>query len=568
MPTRGDTQINTFVKGLVTDASPLSYPPNTCLDLINFRLNKDGTIFRRLGLDFEDNYLLTATGYSADVLATARKAFYHWPLPNGNALVDIGVVQIGAKFWFLNLYAQSPSTAILNGGNAVTAAVDPSSRFSFAVINNYLLVVSNNLPDPYLVSYNYALDSITFETSPILVRDLWGVDDGLDVGERPTTLTPKHYYNLLNQGWSNGIVSTCTPAGISAIDCTFITLGVYPANSDVWTIGRVGDLTSADVYKYDPNIAKRNIFNIGQVPQGHYILPLKNRGADRQLQTGLTVPMDREIGTISCVAAYAGRAFYAGILSEVQDGDSRSPLLTGAVLFSQTFEQKIQLVKCYQEADPTSPDISDILDTDGGIIFIPECSAINHLRAIKESLFVFAVNGIWEIRGGENGFTATSFQVNKVSNVGVYSPDSIVEINGQILFWGVNGIYAITKNQFGVYETNSMTKNVIQKYYDSIPDFARSQAKGYYDLNNNTVRWLFYSDDAKVAGQAIDTQPPAPITYSIGTVATETSSNWQINRVDCLALTSTSYLICFSNSGGVTDMKAVIATVNGLSITL
>ena len=96
MPTRGDTQINTFVKGLVTDASPLSYPPNTCLDLINFRLNKDGTIFRRLGLDFEDNYLLTATGYSADVLATARKAFYHWPLPNGNALVDIGVVQIGA----------------------------------------------------------------------------------------------------------------------------------------------------------------------------------------------------------------------------------------------------------------------------------------------------------------------------------------------------------------------------------------------------------------------------------------------------------------------------------------
>ena len=169
MPTRGDTQINTFVKGLVTDASPLSYPPNTCLDLINFRLNKDGTNFRRLGLDFEDNYLLTATGYSADVLATARKAFYHRPLLNGNALVDIGVVQIGAKFWFLNLYAESPSAALLNGGNAVTAAVDPSSRFSFAVLNNYLLVVSNNLPDPYLVSYDYALDSITFETSPTLV---------------------------------------------------------------------------------------------------------------------------------------------------------------------------------------------------------------------------------------------------------------------------------------------------------------------------------------------------------------------------------------------------------------
>lgn len=139
MTQRGDQQINTFVKGLVTEASPLSFPPNTALDLINFRLNKDGTNYRRLGVDFEDEYLLTATGYSADVLRTARKAFYRWTLPSGSITADIGVVQIGSKFWFLNLLTLNPSANLLNGGVAVDAGVDPMSRFSFAVINNYLL---------------------------------------------------------------------------------------------------------------------------------------------------------------------------------------------------------------------------------------------------------------------------------------------------------------------------------------------------------------------------------------------------------------------------------------------
>lgn len=547
MPVRGDTQINSFVKGLVTEASPLSFPPNTALDILNFKLQKDGTNYRRLGLDFEDNYLLTATGYSTDVLATARKAFYHWQLPNGNPLVDIGVVQIGAKFWFLNLYAENPSAVILNGGLPVTSTVDPSSRFSFAVINNYLIVVSNNLPDPFLVSYNGTTDTITFETSPILVRDMWGVDDGLDVNTRPSSLTPTHWYNLLNQGWDNQIQTTCG-AGINAVDCTFLTFGIYPSNSDVWTIGRIGDLTSANVSKYDPNIAQRNIFNIGQVPQGHYIVPFKHRGLSRKTQTGLTVPLDQEIGMFSCVAAYAGRAFYSGILSTVASGDNRSPILSGTVFFSQVFEQKIQLVRCYQEADPTSPDISDIIDTDGGIIFIPECSVINHLRAVKESLLVFAVNGVWEIRGDDGGFRATSFQVQKISNTGVYSPDSIIEINGTVMYWGINGIYALARNQFGIWETNSLTQSTIQKLYNSIPDFARSQAKGFYDLNNNTVRWLFYSDDAKVIGQPVDVIPPTPTITNMVASALSNVSGASRRHPEIIKIDSTHAIMFYTNT--------------------
>ena len=36
-------EVNTFVKGLITEASPLTFPDNASLDELNFILNKDGS---------------------------------------------------------------------------------------------------------------------------------------------------------------------------------------------------------------------------------------------------------------------------------------------------------------------------------------------------------------------------------------------------------------------------------------------------------------------------------------------------------------------------------------------
>jgi hypothetical protein len=51
MPVSGVKQYNTFVKGLVTEAGPLTYPENASLDEENFVLNRDGSRQRRLGMD-------------------------------------------------------------------------------------------------------------------------------------------------------------------------------------------------------------------------------------------------------------------------------------------------------------------------------------------------------------------------------------------------------------------------------------------------------------------------------------------------------------------------------------
>lgn len=506
---KNDVQINTFVKGFVTEASPLSFPPNASLDEVNFKLNRDGSRDRRLGIDFEDDYALNTTHYTADQLAKSTRSFYRWANPMGNRHIDIGIIQIGGYLYFVNLLTANPSDNLLNGGLPINTGGPLEMVFDYAIIGNSLIVVSPQLNSPYLVAYNADTDDITFETSPIVVRDTEGVNDNLRSDERPTTLSNAHRYNLINQGWlPTGIESTCG-AGISPTDCTFNTFGVYPSNADQWSIGRVEDLTSADVKKYDPNVAKRYLINNSQVARGHFLINAFDRGASRIANSGVPgLPLDRESGRVRCVSSYAGRAWYAGILSRVEQGDARSPNFNGVVFFSRVLQTPIDLVSCYTEADPTSPDFNEVVDTDGGVIRIPEVTVINKLLAIKSSLFVFAENGVWEIRGDDSGFRATSFQVNKVASIGVSSPRSIVEVNGQIFFWAVDGIYTLTPNDQGSYDTTSITLNTIQKYYNSFPERAKHGVKGYYDAANHKLRWLYYSDNDGYTGGGPITLPP------------------------------------------------------------
>lgn len=496
-----DVQINNFVKGIVTEANALSFPENASLEEVNFKLNRDGSRDRRLGIDFEDDFVLNSTGYTAEQLATSTRSFFRWPYASGSRTTDIGVIQIGGYLYFVNLLTAAPSANLLNNGNPINTGVENTATFEYALIGNNLIAVSSSLTQPYLATYNETTDLVTYVTAPIQVRDSVGVEDFLRVDERPIVLSNTHRYNLINQGWlTSGIESTCG-AGVNPMDCTFETFQVYPSNSDQWSIGRIEDLTNADVKKYDPNLAKRNLLNNGEVPKGHFVIDAFDRGASRAFVAQLAgLPLDRELGRISTVATYAGRAWYAGVLSKVDGSDGRSPNFNGVIFYSQVMETPIDLIKCYQEADPTSPDISDPLATDGGVINIPECSRIVKLLAIKSSLFVFAENGIWEIRGGDGGFTHTSYQRNKISSMGVSSYKSIVEVNGQIFFWSYDGIYTLVPNDTGIYNTVSITLPTIQKLYNSLPDSARRTAKGYYDAANNKLRWLYYSEEAAYTG--------------------------------------------------------------------
>ena len=50
-----------------------------------------------------------------------------------------------------------------------------------------------------------------------------------------------------------------------------------------------------------------------------------------------------------------------------------------------------------------------LLDTDGGVIRIPDAVKIQRLYAYQNSLFVFAENGAWQIAGVDGVFRAKQF---------------------------------------------------------------------------------------------------------------------------------------------------------------
>jgi len=516
-----EKKYSTFVKGLITEANALTFPENASLDEDNFDLKINGSRVRRLGIDYEEDYVLTETGILAETLTGTRKSFHRWDFPGGAADVVIGVVRVHSKLWFVNLLDPSPSTALLNGGAAITIPDLANAEVETAVINNKLILVSSDLLYPTLLEYDSITQLVTSSSFPIQVRDIWGVYDALSIGERPATLTELHEYNLINQGWSDTISSSCAAGLVTTeianrvwkelnpgwgvpvtrtapitlpvtLSCTATTLGVYPSNADIWTLGKVGDSTSADFEKYDPDALVRNSIDNTEASKGSIIIDAFDRGGSRYIATGLPVPGDQETGRPSCVAAYAGRVWYSGISSNTLYGDSRSPNYSGYLFFSQIVTARGKLGLCFQDADPTSPNISDIIDTDGGTIQLPEVSKVYKMLSVKDSLLVFADNGIWEIYGDTGGFKATNYQTAQVSSVGITNPKAVVIAGDVVIYWAKAGIFALSPNQTtGRYTGESISLSTVQSYYNSIPAVAKDNARGFYDASENHIRWLY-----------------------------------------------------------------------------
>lgn len=483
-----------FNKGIITEASPLTFPENASIDEDNFVLNRNGSRARRLGLEYETGYSLTDTGLSSSVIASTKQSIHIWPTPGGDTSRNIGVVRVYNKLYFINLLASSPSANLLNGGAAITISALANSELETAVINNSLVLVSKDLPLPILLTYNSTTDTVTQTQVSISVRDIWGIDDGLLINERPTTLSNAHKYNLRNQGWSTKIVTT---SSADAIDKTKTDIGVYPSNGDTWHLGRDTNPGSSTYQAYVPSTLIKNSVSNSLVSRGSYIIDAFTRGAQRAALSGLTgLPVDRENGTFSTVASYASRVFYSGIASNVTGSDSKSPNYSGFVFFSQVVTDNNKIGKCYQEADPTDEFVNDLVDSDGGTIQIPDATNIIRIISSQSSLLVFAENGIWEIYGDTNGFVATSFQVNKISTNGVLNAKAIVETNGSFIYWSKAGIYALASDSVsGRFAAQNISLTSIQSFYLDIPELAKNYCKGFYDEKENRVRWLYNDTD-------------------------------------------------------------------------
>ena len=481
--TAGNKTYFTFIKGIVTEASPLIFPENASIDEDNFVLNRDGSRQRRLGVDYEDDYVLKDTGSTAASLNTAAYGVYKWNNVNNDPTLQFGVIQVGVELWFVDMFKDSLTSNFLNSGNAVTMSGTGVAEIQVSVINGDLIVTSKEF-DPVYLSYDVGTDTVSSTAISFSLRDFFGVDDSLAINEHPATLSAEHEYNLLNQGWSSTNITAYKSSR-----------GVYPSNADIMTLGK----DSSD--NFSASLLAKQFFGNTPAPKGRYAISAFTRGASRVAESGVAgLPVDSEGGRISTSAAFAGRVFYAGVASVVTSGDDNSPDYTGFVFFSKLVSKAADLGNCYQEADPTSEHISDLIATDGGYVQIPDATNIMRLVSTDKSLLVIAENGVWELVGNmDTGFSATEYQVNKISDNGATSAKSIVNVEGLVTYWSDGGVYALQRDTSNFFKAQNITATTIQTLYDGINGVAKTTVKGSFDPATRKISWL-YNDDSGYDG--------------------------------------------------------------------
>ncbi len=197
---------NSFINGLVTEATGLNFPESACTETFDCVFGIDGSVYRREGFDFEGNYT-TKTINRANVVVNS----YLWQNVAGDGNVTVLVLQVGNKLYF---YETSGSGIFSTGAVASTVTLTPVAgapitetvEAQFSDGNGYLFV-THPYCDPMRIAYDTTTDTATATSLNLKIRDFEGaLADSLAVDARPTStlaaLEVNHKYNLYNQGWT------------------------------------------------------------------------------------------------------------------------------------------------------------------------------------------------------------------------------------------------------------------------------------------------------------------------------------------------------------------------------
>lgn len=489
-----DKAYRSFINGLVTEATGLTYPENSARDIDNCDIELDGQVRRRLGLGPEDDAIHLFQG--SPVFASSAYGIHYWPRPGGEEDLNFVVFQVGSKLLIRNWDAEHVSDLTEITPHIAAAAdynMDLSTELTGSMSNTTVLQSSpgggrlwfaNPFGAPFYLEYDAATLSVSVTELAPAVRDFNGVDDGLAVDEEPTVLTAEHLYNLLNQGWLPGHIATY-----------FSTTGRYPSNAQQWILGK----NSTD--DFDATLLTKQYFGNSPAPRGHF--PISAITGEKSGATftpsplgGITSPLtladshdEPAVNKWTTVAFYAGRVWYAG---------DKTPKRPNGVYFSKIISKPEDANVWHQENDPTSEHFSEVLATDGGVVYLTEASNIRKLVPFSSGILALAENGVWFISGGADGsaFTATNFSANKISSVGTTSPDSVAVTDSAIFFFGENSIYAAAVGDDGVsVGVQDVAEKKILSFYNSIDRRRREQVHGVFDAVAKKIVWSYLESD-------------------------------------------------------------------------
>lgn len=527
--------VNTFVKGLITEASELTFPENASVDELNCSLERDGTRRRRKALTYEDNHVLSDVVVPEGALVQTLDWFNVAGQPN----LEFLVVQIDNNIYF---YEKSIDPL---SGNKLAATIDLNShtasnnlspseqRIQVTSLNGSLIVASPAINTFYL-EFDTVTKAVTANTISFKERDFdWQGTDEEVTSEYFSaryngvliTVSNRRKYDTENVGWTGD-------KGGDALT-TYGAPNFYPPLTHAWYAGK--DANGA----FNKDDWEEIYSGSSLAANGHFVVDVFNK-----VRSGLTTEV--ETARFRSVAAYAGRVFFAGIDS-AKNG--------GKIYFSRLTERMADVGNCYQVYDPTSEIISDLLDTDGGVVRIPDAHNIRKLHVLGASLLVFAENGVWAVAGVDNVFRATEYAITRISDVGLPNENSFTVAGGLPVWWGKTGIFAIQQSDnISVPTAQNLSLGTIQTFWNSIDNVKKAQVAVEFDRINQRVFW-FYPDNE----ESIDYKYNNILVMDL---ALQAFYPWKIADQD----SSTSYAIGTSYFSGLGSTSTETQVVNGSDV--
>lgn len=268
-------------------------------------------------------------------------------------------------------------------------------------------------------------------------------------------------------------------------------VGTYPGNNIIWWMFKrpiaVGNDQTPKYFLevFDPGMRTQLTVVNARAAAGHYIYDAFHM--DRSGKTGIAgLQSETSYGARPSVTTYfAGRAWYGGV---------SSTKYSSRIYFSQILERPEQGAYCYQVQDPTQETAPELASSDGGVIVIPEMQQLIYLFPLGHSLIVMASNGIWAISGSSGvGFSASDYSVSKISDTPVLSQFSIVDVDGNPVFWNRSGIWMITMANAASFNIKCLTDQTIREFFLAIPDMSKKWAKGAYNKQEKIIQWIYSS---------------------------------------------------------------------------
>lgn len=412
----------------------------------------------------------------------------------GDLFVDQTLEQVEQKYWYQ--IKDRPDTIpneimSLPENRRLSFTFTPIDQFNIRVTTPLGKRYNNALVTFYLVSfrdnkkdrYDYTLWStritgahdeevsvdggLEVKTVKPRIRDTKGIDDGTLNDTLTDELTDAHKYNLINQGWSE-----------ESIKAFFDATKQYPSNAMQWFVAKDSDQNFA------PTKLLKKAFGTSQAPRGKIIMDAYVK--DRASQSGVASipPSPYALHRPEDICFYSGRIWYG---------------YDDTVLYSQILAEDCTLAdRCYQAADPTSEEISDPVDTDGGHLQVQECGNILRMAVLGPAIIFFGTKGIVALQPGNNaGFTPTSYIKSVVSSVGIVGKWAVCEAGNAVVFWNHLGIYALGFSN-GALTLQPLTANTIQSFVKEIPDWAVENAIAGFNAIKNEVVFMYPSVELNV----------------------------------------------------------------------